>query len=555
MKDDSKQPVGEREEVREEEKMTGSHWYYALPFKFFWTFVFLFSVVTAFFLVLAASAYYEDRDALYEFWSGVNDKTLFLLLAVDGLVMLGSLVWLLCMAGRRTDGSVKRCFLDRIPLDVYLLLTGGGAVACLAGILNLMDSFLYDFWHIWEHGNTIVWLFGMGALLFAMAFLVLGALMSVSTRVRFNAWWKNTVIYWCAVHLWKLVLWVAKQLWRLTKWFGRKICAACRIIAEIPLVPQSILILLIFGVFILFAFAVQSVFLISMTLLVALALYFLAAVFLRRLYRGADKIAEGDIDYQIDERSMFGHFKKHADHLNHIRENIGEAVESKLRSERMKTELITNVSHDIKTPLTSIINYVDLMKKQPIENETTKEYLEVMDRQSARLKKLIEDLIEVSKASTGNITPQMVDTDVDVFLEQALGEYREKLAAADLALCVGKRSGGVHIMADGKLLWRIFDNLLGNVCKYSQGGTRVYLDAWREEDHVVITLRNISRYSLNITSEELMERFVRGDSSRHTEGSGLGLSIAKNLTELQKGTLKIVIDGDLFKAIVAFPTV
>jgi signal transduction histidine kinase len=176
-----------------------------------------------------------------------------------------------------------------------------------------------------------------------------------------------------------------------------------------------------------------------------------------------------------------------------------------------------------------------------------------MDRQSIRLKKLIEDLMEVSKASTGNIALEMADTDFEVMLEQILGEYRERLTKAELNLCVDNAAKGAHIMADGKLLWRVFDNLLGNICKYSMPGTRVYLNVARNDEMLEISMRNISLYSLNITSEELMERFVRGDRSRHTEGSGLGLSIAKNLVELQKGNLEIVVDGDLFKAIVRFP--
>jgi signal transduction histidine kinase len=184
-----------------------------------------------------------------------------------------------------------------------------------------------------------------------------------------------------------------------------------------------------------------------------------------------------------------------------------------------------------------------------------KEYLDIMDRQSTRLKKLIEDLMEVSKTATGNVTVEMMPTDVSVLLEQSTGEYRERLAAANLTLCVDNKVKNGQIMADGKLLWRVFDNLLGNICKYSMPGTRVYLNVAEAGGEMQISLRNISLYSLNITSEELMERFVRGDRSRHTEGSGLGLSIAKNLVELQKGKLEVIIDGDLFKAVMTFPMI
>jgi signal transduction histidine kinase len=222
-----------------------------------------------------------------------------------------------------------------------------------------------------------------------------------------------------------------------------------------------------------------------------------------------------------------------------------------MKSERLKTELITNVSHDLKTPLTSIVNYVDLMKKEDIQPEKAKEYLEVLDRQSKRLKKLTLDLLEASKASTGNISVSNEPTNIKVLLSQLEGEYAEKLAASNLELHVSVPEEDMWISADGRLLSRVFDNLMNNIFKYTQPGTRVYVTARAEGENSVIEFKNISKYQLNISGDELMERFVRGDSSRNTEGSGLGLSIAKSLTELQNGELDIVVDGDLFKAIVS----
>ena len=226
-----------------------------------------------------------------------------------------------------------------------------------------------------------------------------------------------------------------------------------------------------------------------------------------------------------------------------------------MKSERFKTELITNVSHDIKTPLTSIINYVDLLQKEELNNPTAQEYLEVLDRQSSRLKKLIEDLIEASKASTGNLSVQMERCEAGVFLVQTVGEFKEKTDAANLELIIKKPEEPVYIMADGRHFWRIIDNMMNNICKYAQPGTRVYINLEQAFGTLTITFRNTSRAPLNISSEELMERFVRGDSSRNTEGNGLGLSIARSLTELQKGTLSIQIDGDLFKAVLEFPVI
>ena len=218
----------------------------------------------------------------------------------------------------------------------------------------------------------------------------------------------------------------------------------------------------------------------------------------------------------------------------------------------MRTELITNVSHDIKTPLTSIINYVDLIKKEQPENEKINEYVAVLDRQSSRLKKLIEDLVEASKASSGSLKVELSECDAGVLRSQTVGEFDERRKKAELTPVLTVPDMPVKIMADGRHLWRVLENLTSNVCKYSLPGTRVYMDLTVRNGKAVITFKNISKYPLNISGDELMERFVRGDTSRNTEGSGLGLSIARSLTELQGGDMKIDIDGDLFKATLKF---
>ena len=231
---------------------------------------------------------------------------------------------------------------------------------------------------------------------------------------------------------------------------------------------------------------------------------------------------------------------------------LENAVNGRMKSERFKTELITNVSHDIKTPLTSIINHTDLLKKENIETEPVKGYIEVLDRQSERLKKLITDLLEASKASSGNIKLDIAEVDAGLMLEQVYGEYQNKFEKAGLTGIVTKPSETVFIKADANHLFRVFDNILGNVVKYAQPGTRVYIDLTQNDETITISFKNISKEKLNITGEELMERFVRGDRSRNTEGSGLGLSIAKSLANLMGGKLEIVIDGDLFKVEVRF---
>ncbi|MDE6108283.1 MAG: HAMP domain-containing histidine kinase, partial [Oscillospiraceae bacterium] len=229
------------------------------------------------------------------------------------------------------------------------------------------------------------------------------------------------------------------------------------------------------------------------------------------------------------------------------------AVDERLKSERFKAELITNVSHDLKTPLTSIINYVDLLKKEDIQEEKAREYIEVLDRKSQRLKKLTEDLVEASKASTGTLTVNAERLGVVQLVEQALGEYSAKFENAGLTLVSTLPPEEVYVRADGRHLWRILDNLMGNCVKYALSGTRVYLEVVKWDGNVIFSLKNISANQLNVPPEELMERFVRGDESRTTEGSGLGLSIARSLTDLQGGTFRLSIDGDLFKAAVSFP--
>jgi signal transduction histidine kinase len=280
-----------------------------------------------------------------------------------------------------------------------------------------------------------------------------------------------------------------------------------------------------------------------------------AALTLRRLQTGGEALAAGDLSYQVDTRRMIWDFKKHGENLNSIAAGMTRAVDQRMKSERMKTELITNVSHDIKTPLTSIINYADLIGKETSDNEKITEYAGVLLRQSERLKKLIEDLVEASKASTGNLEVVLASCEVGVLLTQAAGEYEQRLSDAKLTLVTRQPEHPVTILADGRRLWRIFDNLMNNICKYAQGGTRVYLTLEEQAGQAVISFKNTSRSPLDVSADDLVERFIRGDASRSTEGNGLGLSIAKSLTDLQNGDMKLTVDGDLFKVVLRFPLV
>ena len=264
-------------------------------------------------------------------------------------------------------------------------------------------------------------------------------------------------------------------------------------------------------------------------------------------------ISNGDLETNIDGSTFILGFKEQADAVNKINHGLQRALDERMRSERFKTELITNVSHDIKTPLTSILNFVDLLKKEELNNETAYEYLAVLDKKTERLKELIDDLMEASKASTGNIAVNKEEIIVNELVKQISGEYDERLGKKGLHTILSLPEQKVCIEADSRLMWRIMENVMSNIKKYAMANTRVYIDLATSKTEMNLNIKNISEAKLNISAEELMERFVRGDRARNTEGSGLGLSIAKSLTELQGGDFTLMITGDLFEVRITFP--
>jgi Signal transduction histidine kinase len=364
-------------------------------------------------------------------------------------------------------------------------------------------------------------------------------LVNLSTRVHAGIFWKHTLIH----HLSLFIRHLHQIFTRYTSLFIR---------ASILIIAISLCELAISGQ--LYNNA-ETLLLPFWTMIKVLEFLVLLPILLQmiRLQDGSRKLAGGNLDYKLDTAYMFPELKKHARYLNQIGDGMAAALADRLKSEHFKTELITNVSHDIKTPLTSLINYVDLLQRENITEEQRMEYLGILERQSARLKKLIEDLIEASKASTGNLIVNKEPCNIQILLTQAAGEFEEKLQANDLELLIHKPDTPVTIQADNRHLWRILDNLMNNICKYAQPETRVYIDMEEEKDTLRIIFRNTSKYALNRDGTELTERFIRGDASRHTEGNGLGLSIAQSLAESMDGTLTIHTDGDLFKVIVEFP--
>ena len=268
---------------------------------------------------------------------------------------------------------------------------------------------------------------------------------------------------------------------------------------------------------------------------------------------GLYQLSQGKLDYKINTTAMTGESLEMAEAVNEMGDGLQEAVDTIVKNERLKSELITNVSHDIKTPLTSIINYVDLLKREELHNERAKEYIRILEQKSQRLKQLTEDLIEASKINSGNVELHLMKLNLQQMLQQAYGEFDERLEEKELEMVLTLEREPVLIMADGRQLWRIFENLLSNIVKYAMPGTRVYLSLARKEGQAEIIFQNISRQKLEMSGEELQERFVRGDLSRSTEGSGLGLSIARSLTELMKGSFLVDVDGDNFRVTLLFP--
>ena len=472
--------------------------------------------------------WYVQANTLLDFVYSMR-YTALVTMFVSFIIGAAAFVFLMCAAGHRngTDEIVTTVW-DHLWLDVFAV----GAVLAEVFVFYVAAIFLINV----DVAYLPFILFVTAVATLCMGWLLLLFLLSFSVRVKLGKWWRHTLCY---------------QLFRKIGQFVRMIWENIGFLWKVILV---MLVLAFFeGIGVLMFF--NSDIALLLWLLEKLVLYPLVlwyCVQLNQLKNGTEKIAGGEPGYQISTKRMTGIFKEQGEQINHISDGMTHAIEERMKSERFKTELITNVSHDIKTPLTSIINYVDLLEKEDLHNETAQEYLEVLERQSSRLKKLIEDLIEASKASTGNLPVHLERLEAGIFMTQTVGEFEEKTKAAGLDLVIEKPETPVYIMADSRHFWRVIDNLMNNICKYAQSGTRVYINLEVKEAQVSITFRNTSKYPLNISSDELMERFVRGDASRNTEGSGLGLSIANSLMDLMGGTFRLYVDGDLFKVVLGF---
>ncbi len=498
-------------------------------------FVFAVSVDTKF----SVADSMADEAENYETYS----KLMFPMLAgaVFGSVLwLIGMVWLTVTAGRKPkDEEIHLNGFDRWYTEIAAGTVIGIWLAgtIISGTLIANSSLGYS--HVVVTVIVICLICGT----YTMAWFLIGYL-SLVRRIKAGTLWKNSLIR-------KVLKWIGKCSGKLAD-FAR---AFSRNTAE------KIKVLLVGGAFLFLQFLIigcgftgAGVFLIILLIVDAAAVIFIIrkADGLDLIMDGLKKISDGELQYKIKTDTLTGKQKVMAEYINNIGSGLDAAVENSLKKERMQTELITNVSHDLKTPLTSIINYVDLMKRENPTDPKIQEYLRILDEKSQRLKVLTEDVVEASKASTGNIKLEMNDIDFVEMVQQVIGEFEEKFQEKNLTMMVHFTDEPSIIYADGQRMWRVLENVFGNVVKYAMEGTRVYAEISNRNKKVTFSLKNISAQPLNISADELTERFIRGDVARNTEGSGLGLSIAKSLTELQGGEFKLYLDGDLFKVMITF---
>ena len=473
--------------------------------------------------------WYVQANTLLDFVYSMR-YTALVVMFFSFIIGVAAFVFLMCAAGHRkgTDKIVTTVW-DHMWFDVFAVLI------VLAEVFIFYVAFMFlaniDIMYL----PFILFVTAIASL--CMGWLLLLFLLSFAVRVKLGKWWRHTLCYQICSKIRKFFHMIWENIG-----FLWKVILVMLVLAFL----EGIAVLMFLNTGIAF-----FLWLVEKLILYPLILW--CCVQLNQLKTGTEKIAGGEPGYQIGTKHMTGIFKEQGEQINHISDGMTHAIEERMKSERFKTELITNVSHDIKTPLTSIINYVDLIKRQHIEDPTVQKYLEVLDQKSQRLKTLTEDLVEASRASSGNIKLEITNIDFVELVQQTTGEFEEKYAIRHLEIVNTLPNEVIMIEADGRRLWRVLENLYNNAFKYALEGTRVYVTI---EDHgadVVFTIKNVSANPLNISPDELTERFVRGDVSRTTEGSGLGLSIAKDLTTLQGGKFELIIDGDLFKAQITFP--
>ena len=581
--------------ARESELINGSYFDYEQEKMVYFTFIYRDLPPYTVELYLLPGAMPEEYawTLLRQVWTVRYE--LFWVLGISALLFAVFMVYLCLAAGRKKGAEeIRAGGLNCIPLDLYLVCGGLAGTFCVAVGFEVLE-------HLLRYSPKILVptavLGGFLICLLIVAFLFACA---AQFKTANGYWWRNSVTGRClqliawiwnkfidacvwifdrlpgflkrvfrklkswtialftwgwsvAVKLWDVLIRLCRWAWNGVKtvfvWLAKQLAYAYGLL---PLMWQWLIIgaVLLLGTF--FAILSRSEGLLVLAICLGFVIIVYGAVSFGILMDAAKKMGKGDLDTKVSDKYLVGAFRDFGADLNALVDVAVVAAQKQLKSERMKTELITNVSHDIKTPLTSIINYVDLLQK-PHSEEEQETYLEVLSRQSGQLKKLIDDLMEMSKASTGNMAVEISAVNAVEAINQALGEFADKLERVQLTPVFRQPEEPVYMKADGRLAWRVLSNLLSNAYKYALPGTRLYIDLMELEGKVVISMKNISREELNVSADELLERFVRGDASRNTEGSGLGLNIAKSLVELQHGQMHLMVDGDLFKVTLIFP--
>ena len=499
-------------------------------------FVFAAAVDTTF--PIQDNFYTENR--LYENY-GSSAREIALVGVIAGLLWIAGCVWLTMIAGRRaTDKELHLCWFDRWKTEIaaaVIFFLGFLPLLFGSAIFSYIDDISYGIYEPSYMQTSYVQevipllILGAGAALVGCMVFLAGYL-SLVRRAKARNLWKNSLLRALCSFVYKLFS-NLKCLWKRVLIF-----AGFVVIHWITILcwPGSVWPLIMLAAEI-----------------GALVLLVNESICREKIKTGILKISGGQVDYQIPTEGLRGDQKTIAESINSIGEGLDAALAESMKSERLKTDLITNVSHDIKTPLTSIINYVDLLKKENFEDPKVQRYLEILESKAQRLKTLTEDVVEASKVSSGNISLEFMNLNFVEMIQQTSGEFEEKFKARNLTEVLNISVEEACIRADGRRTWRILENIYNNAAKYAMEGTRIYADLKVENGQVIFSLKNISQQQLNISADELTERFIRGDISRSTEGSGLGLSIAKTLTELQGGQFQLYLDGDLFKVTVIFP--
>lgn len=469
-------------------------------------------------------------------------------IAVLGMIAFGMLiiclVWLTTVAGRSNrDDELHLNWFDawktEVAATVVIVLwlipvLLSGSILALSDLFRNLSNELVTLYGYYNYVmNSIPYVIGGGMLAAYTCLMFLVGYLSLVRRLKAGTMWKNSVLNMIVQFVYQVSSNIG-SVWKVVIIFGG--------------------LFLIHGVAQISGHSVLFVILLPIDIVAFVYLVY-QTIGKKKIKQGISQIAQGEIDYKIDTTGLSGEQKEVAELVNVIGTGLNTAVEKSVKNERLKTDLITNVSHDIKTPLTSIINYVELLKQENFEDPKIRRYIEVLEQKSQRLKTLTEDVVEASKVSSGNISLDMMNLNLVEMIQQTSGEFQEKFAARNLEEVLNLPEEEAMICVDGRRTWRVLENIYNNAAKYAMEGSRIYADLTVLEDQVLFTLKNVSAYPLNISADELTERFIRGDISRSTEGSGLGLSIAKTLTEMQKGQFELYLDGDLFKVTIRFPRV